>query len=117
MLTAIQDFIRVSFSESATKKEAGKGSKPDKDETGDPAQKESIDELRFGKMRILIEYDKKFYIAVIGTGKEVPPKLRKQIKVIRSEINEKYHGVLHYWDGNMASVKSMHDLLEPLMKK
>jgi hypothetical protein len=107
MLTAIQDFIHDSFKDSAGKK----GSK------SESVSGESFDELRYGKLRIYIEYDKNFYIAVIGEGQELPGNIRKQLKKIKNEINLKYHKVLEYWDGNMAQVKGMRELLEPLMKK
>ncbi|MCK5561754.1 MAG: Ig-like domain-containing protein, partial [Thermoplasmata archaeon] len=102
MLTAIQDFIRESF------KESRKSAKSQKDDESEPEEdKSSVDELKYGKLKILIEYDEKFYIAVIGEGKEAPPKLRKELKKIKSRINSKYNKVLEYWDGNMAPVKGM----------
>jgi hypothetical protein len=107
MLTAIQDFIHDSFKESADKK----------GEKSDSGSGESFDELRYGKLRIYIEYDKNFYIAVMGEGKEIPVKLRKQLITLKKNINNRYHKVLEYWDGNMSHVKGMRDMLEPLMKK
>jgi hypothetical protein len=112
MLTAIQDFIRESFRDrkKSTKAKKSSDTEPDDD-------KSSVDELKYGKMKILIEYDDKFYIAVIGEGKEVPPRLRKSLKILKKNINTKYHKVLDYWDGNMAPIKGMKKLLDPLMKK
>jgi hypothetical protein len=110
MLTAIQDFIHDSFRDAGGKKDA-------KSETEDSTSDDSIDELKYGKMRIFIEHDKNFYIAVIGEGKEIPPRVRKQLKKLKSEINTKYRKVLEFWDGNMAQVKGMRELLDPMMKK
>ena len=112
MLTAIQDFIRESF------KESRKSAKSQKDDESEPEEdKSSVDEIKYGKMKILIEYHEKLYIAVIGEANEAPPKLRKELKKIKSRINSKYNKVLEYWDGNMAPVKGMRNLLEPLMKE
>lgn len=112
MFTAIQDFIHESFRDKkiSTTDKKGSDTQPDED-------KSSVDELKYGKMKILIEHDDKFYIAVIGEGKEVPPRLRKALKTLKKDINTKYHKVLDYWDGNMAPIKGMKNLLDPLMKK
>ena len=69
MLTAIKDFVRDIF------KSESKG---------------ELNELKYGKMKILIENGKYTFLAVVVTG--IPPKdLRPRMKRVVNLINKQYH--------------------------
>ena len=97
MLTAIQNFIKESFK-------------------GDVDSVDSLQELRHGKLRILIEHGKSLYIAAVTSGK-TPPKMRTEMREIISKIYEIYGERLEDWDGNLTELKKINRLVEPLIKE
>ena len=96
MLTAIKDFIRDVFK-------------------GDT--KGELNELSFGKLKILIEHGEFAFLAVVVSGK--PPKdLRTRLKRTITEINQNFYPQLKNYRGDpktMASAKTIieNQLLSP----
>jgi tetratricopeptide (TPR) repeat protein len=78
MLTAIKDFIRDVF-------------KVD--------MKGQLNELKFGKMKILIEHGQFSFLAVVVTGN--PPRdVRKRMKKVIGQVNQHYHQDLKNYIGD-----------------
>lgn len=92
MLAAVQNFIHDSFGGL----EGGLG------------------RLEYGKMTILIEHGKTVYIAAVLSGTE-PPDLRNGMKVVISEVEVRYAGVLDNWDGKPLETAELEGVLKRLM--
>ncbi len=91
MLTAIQDFVKDSFS--------SKG--------------EGIDELKYGEMRIIIERGKHIFAAVVLSGEgALPDKMRLQMRALVSYIEGKFEGLLRNWNGDLTKMKDVQEILD-----
>jgi len=95
MLTAVQSFVRDSF-------RYGKD--------------RELDRLDFGDYRILIERGKYVYLAIAVSGHE-SPSLRKEMREIIEEVEEKYDLDLADFDGFMEPLLGVRDILARAMRK
>jgi len=94
MLTAIKDFISDTFSQ--TSAQGG------------------LEELQYGKHRILVEHGSFFYLAVVVSGDD-PPELRREIRNAVSAIQDNYGTKLEEWDGAFRELKGIRTVLRPLV--
>jgi hypothetical protein len=96
MLTAVKEFVKDSF-----------GSKNEEGE---------LDELQYGKTRVIIEYGKQVYLAAVVRGQE-SMELRPEMKRILKQIHRKFGRVFDTWDGDLGQLKGIdrlaHSLVEP----
>jgi hypothetical protein len=92
MLTAIQDFVRDSFS-------GGKG---------------ELEEIAHGNRRILLEAGQRAYVAVVLEGVE-PEGYNGLIRDAVSTINVKYENELKKFDGSMEGLPDFAAHLDPLL--
>jgi hypothetical protein len=90
MLTAIQNFINESFL--------------DQDD-------EVLEEIKYGKLKILLVHGKEIYLAVICGGDLIPNKFQKDMRILLNLIEVKYGDVLTDWDGNMKEVRDIDELI------
>jgi hypothetical protein len=81
MLTAVGEFVKDSF-----------GSKSEEGE---------LDELQYGRMRIIIEYGRDLYLAIVVKGQETK-ELRPEMNRILRVIHRKYTRGFDTWDGDLA---------------
>lgn len=95
MLTAVNEFVKDSFSAS---REEGE-----------------LDELQYGKLRIILEYGKLVYLAAVVRGQE-SMELRPEMKRVLKQVHRKYGHILTNWDGSLASVKGIENPLKSLLK-
>lgn len=93
MLTAVKDFVKDSFRAN---------------EEGE------LDELQYGRLRIIIEYGRDVYMALVIRGQE-SIHLRPAMKGSIRQIQRKYGRVFDSWDGNLAKVKGIENLIQPLV--
>ncbi len=93
MLTAVKDFVKDSFRAN---------------EEGE------LDELQYGRLRIIIEYGRDVYMALVVRGQE-SIHLRPEMKRSLKQIHRRYGRVLDDWNGNLANVKSIENLIQPLV--
>lgn len=92
MLTAIQDFVRDSFS-------GGEG---------------DLEEITHGDRRILLEGGQRAYVAVVLSGVE-PEGYSGLIRDVVHQINVKYEKELKQFDGNMGKFPDLGPDLVPLL--
>jgi hypothetical protein len=93
MLTAVKDFVKDSFRAN---------------EEGE------LDELQYGRLRILIEYGRDVYMALVIRGQEsihLRPEMKRSIR----QIQRKYGRIFEGWDGNLSRVKGIENLIQPLV--
>ncbi len=91
MLTAIQNFISESFF--------------DQDE-------EKLEEIKYGKLKILLIHGKFIYLAVITSGDILSKKFQTDMGKILTLIELKYNDELRKWDGSMKKVRDIGDLIK-----
>ncbi|OGS49682.1 MAG: hypothetical protein A3K65_09670 [Euryarchaeota archaeon RBG_16_68_12] len=94
MLTAVQNFVRDSF-------RYGKD--------------RELDKLEFGDYRVLIERGKYVYLAIAVSGHE-SPRLRKEMRELIEEVEEKYDIDLDDFDGFMEPLLGVRDILARAMR-
>jgi hypothetical protein len=82
MLTAVQNFVKDSFSE----------------------ERGHLNELKYGNLKILMENGPRANLAVVISGVE-PPTLRPNMKTLLAGIHEKYNNVLDDWDGDTGTLR------------
>jgi hypothetical protein len=102
MFTAVQDFIKDTFSSDNV------------EDTGASAENWALDELKFGGSNILIGRSENTYLAVIFTGPG-SKKLRKIVNELLDLIEIKYEKILPIWDGNINVLKGTNDMLSVLI--
>lgn len=90
MLTAIQNFVTESFMDSGS---------------------EILEEIKYGKLKILLVHGKKIYLAVICSGDINKNKFNKDMQNLLSLIEAKFGSVLKHWDGNMNKVRDIQELI------
>jgi hypothetical protein len=94
MFTAVQDFINDTLS-------------------GKTFDEWKLDEMKFGKGKILIEKSQNLFIAAIFEGNG--NRLRKRIKKILIDINNRYGEILEDWDGDMIKLEGIEDRIMKLI--
>jgi tetratricopeptide (TPR) repeat protein len=96
MLIAIQHFVADSFKEK------------------EPERPEILNELRYGKTRILVEAGKFVYLALVISGQE-PEDMRTKMRKAVADIEEKYRPVLEGWNGDASKLWGAKKMVEPLI--
>jgi hypothetical protein len=103
MFTAVQEFIKDSFSSS------GRTGKPSADDDF------VLQEMKIGNNNnILIERGKYAYLAVIFSGRGAN-KLRMKVRNILNSIETKYELPFKTWVGDMDKIAGVEKLLQPLI--
>lgn len=95
MLTAVKDFVKDSFRAN---------------EEGE------LDELQYGKLRIIIEYGRDVYLATVIRGQETMH-LRPEMKRVIRRVHRKYGRILHAWDGNLSNLRGVENLMNHLVQE
>jgi hypothetical protein len=93
MLTAIQNFVAESFI--------------DLDE-----DLEKLEEIKYGKLKILLVHGKNIYLAIITSGDTVTGKFKNDMKKIESLIEFKYGEELENWNGSMKKIRGIGELIK-----
>ena len=93
MLTAVTAFVKESFREADT---------------------EELNELRYGKTKILIERGEYICLAVVVSG-VASPKMREKMKESVRSISQTYADVLENWDGSVSKLKDINQIVEKLI--
>ncbi|MGQ9583508.1 MAG: outer membrane protein assembly factor BamB family protein [Thermoplasmatota archaeon] len=93
MLTAVTAFVKESFREADT---------------------EELNELRYGKTKILIERGEYICLAVVVSG-VASPKMRDKMKETVRRIGQTYAEVLENWDGSVSKLKDINQMIEQLI--
>ena len=93
MLTAVTAFVKESFREADT---------------------EELNELRYGKTKILIERGDYICLAVVVSGM-ASPKMREKMKESVQYISQTYATVLENWDGSISKLKDINHIVEKLI--
>lgn len=95
MLTAIQDFVKDSLSS---------------------REVSSLDEMKYGDMKILIERGIFAYLSVVISG-NVTEKLKDDLKEVLRNVERKYATILEAWDGDNRKLKNMKHEIKKLIEK
>jgi hypothetical protein len=103
MLTAIQDFVKDSFSYGEQKR----GVINDK--------KKSLEKLEFGGFHLVLERAKYTCLCAVISG-YVNKRLRKKMRVVLNEFEDKYADVLKDWDGMLDSFDEAQVIIAELFK-
>lgn len=82
MLTAVQNFVKDSFSE----------------------ERGHLNELKYGNLKILMENGPRANLAVVISGVE-PPTLRPNMRTLLAGIHDKYMHILDDWDGDTGPLR------------
>jgi hypothetical protein len=96
MLIAIQHFVGDSF--------RGK----------DQPKGDILNELRYGKTRIVIEGGRWVNLALVITGQE-PEEMRGRMSKAITDIEDKYRSTLETWDGDASKLWGAKKMVEPLI--
>ena len=104
MLIAIQHFVAESFKE--------KDGEKAHDGVGD--KREILNELRYGKTRIIVEAGRFVYLALVFSGQE-PEDMREKMKRAVTDIEEKYRLILETWNGDASKLWGAKKMVEPLI--
>ena len=96
MLIAIQHFVGDSF--------RGR----------DRVKGEILNELRYGKTRIIIEGGHWVHLALVVSGQE-PEDLRERMAKAITDIEDKYRSTLETWDGDASKLWGTKKMIEPLI--
>jgi len=94
MLTAVKEFVKDSF--------------------GSSSEEGELDELQYGKVRIIIEYGKHVYLAAVVRGQE-SIELRPEMKSILKGIQRKFGRVFDTWDGDLGQLKGVESMARSLI--
>jgi hypothetical protein len=103
MFTAVQDFIKDTFTQEGS------------DGAGGANEDWALDELKLGDNNILIERSENTYLAVIFSG-EGSKRLRRIVIKLLENIENKYSGILPTWDGNISQLEGTKEILSVLIK-
>ncbi|MCK5559835.1 MAG: tetratricopeptide repeat protein, partial [Thermoplasmata archaeon] len=95
MLTSIKDFIKDAMS---------------------PEAKGELNELSYGKLKILIEHGAYVFLAAVVSGKP-PGELRKQMKGAVKRIHQTYLDTLRSWDGNIGKLEPAKKIIVEMILK
>ncbi|WP_455393066.1 PKD domain-containing protein [[Eubacterium] cellulosolvens] len=102
MFTAVQDFIKDTFTQ-----DDDRGENTTTDEW-------TLDELKLGDNKILIERSTNVYLAVIFSGKS-STRLRKIVSRLIEKIENEYGTILRKWDGNIDKLAGTKNILNILI--
>jgi hypothetical protein len=94
MLTAVKEFVKDSFRASADGE---------------------LDELQYGKLRVLLEYGAEVYLAVVIKGQE-SPQLRVEMRRILKHVNRRYGAILKDWDGDVGKLRGVGPVMRNLFE-
>ena len=94
MLTAVGEFVKDSFSSSSEEGE--------------------LDELQYGKLRIVLEYGKHVYLACVVRGQE-PIEFRPEMKRTLKNIERRFERIFDSWDGDLGQLKGIRGMVRPLV--
>lgn len=103
MLTAIQDFVKDSFSYGEQKSNV----------IGD--KKKSLEKLEFGGFHLVLERAKYSCLCAVISG-YVNKRLRKKMREVLNEFEDKYADVLKDWDGMVDSFDEAQAIIAELFK-
>jgi tetratricopeptide (TPR) repeat protein len=95
MLTSIKDFIKDAMSRDV---------------------KGELNELTYGRLKILIEHGAYVFLAVVVSGKP-PPELRKSMKVAVRRIHKTHLVELRDWDGNIGKMEPAKKIVTEMLLK
>ena len=90
MLTAIQNFALESFRNQDTEK---------------------LEEIKYGRLTIVLAHGKHVYLAAVCTGDFQINKFRKDVANLLILIEHRFGKVLTKWDGNMKKVREIKELI------
>jgi len=93
MLAAVQDFVKESLTQ---------------DEEG------NLEEIKIGKMRIFLQKGKYLSIAVMIEGEDTEG-IGTQVKTALKKAETEHEDILKGWDGDMATVKPLNELMNDLL--
>jgi tetratricopeptide (TPR) repeat protein len=96
MLIAIQHFVADSFRDK------------------DHAKGDILNELRYGKTRIIIEGGSWVHLALVISGME-PEDMRERMRKTLADIEDKYRSTLETWDGDASKLWGAKKMVEPLI--
>jgi len=91
MFTAIQEFMADSF------------------EYGPLEDQGYLSEVVFGEIKVYVERNMEFYIALVTKG-EPPKDLRKKLEDIKNGFEEHFGETLPEWDGNLEPFEDLEDI-------
>ncbi|UCE37656.1 MAG: tetratricopeptide repeat protein [Thermoplasmata archaeon] len=94
MLAAVESFVKDAFG--------------DKEST-----QKGLDTLVYGPTRILIEHGDLVFLAVVLSGGD-PEGLREDLKELVRKIEDKYYDTIKNWDGVIAKVRDITDIIKDL---
>jgi predicted ATPase len=94
MLSAVESFVKDAFGEPET-------------------QSRGLNTLVYGSIRVYIEHGKKVFLAVVLSGEE-PEGIREDLKRMVSAIEKKYHNMIADWDGDVAKVSEINEIIQKL---
>ncbi|UCE36686.1 MAG: putative Ig domain-containing protein [Thermoplasmata archaeon] len=94
MLTGVKDFVSDAFIRDESMRE-----------------EKGLQKLEFGEETIYLERGEHFFIALIFTGRGIPPKL----KAVKEEIEKRFGDVLEDWDGDMRAFEGAHEIISWLL--
>jgi predicted ATPase len=92
MLSAVEAFVRDAFGDGES-------------------NSEGLDTLVYGPIRIYIEHGKGIFLAVVLSGEE-PEGIRDDMKKTVNNIENKFYDILKDWDGNLAKVSKINEIIE-----
>lgn len=93
MLAAVQDFVKESIST---------------DEEG------TLEEIKIGKTRIFLQKGTYLSLAVMIEGEDVEG-IEAQVRTAIQKAETEHEGILKGWDGNIASMKPLNEIMESLL--
>ncbi len=96
MLAAVESFVKDAFG----------------DEEDTP---KGLETLVYGTTRISIEHGDLVFLAVVLSGGD-PEGLQKDLKELVKKIERRYHNLLRQWDGDVAKVKEITEIIQELIK-
>jgi predicted ATPase len=96
MLAAVESFVKDAFG----------------DEESTP---KGLETLVYGPTRILIEHGDLVFLAVVLSGGE-PEGLQQDLKELIKKIERRYHDLLSQWDGEVAKVEEITEIIRGLTK-
>jgi adenylate cyclase len=96
MLAAVESFVKDAFG----------------DEESTP---KGLETLVYGATRILIEHGDLVFLAVVLSGGE-PEGLQQDLKELIQKIEKRYHDLISEWDGEVAKVEEISEIIRGLTK-
>ncbi len=104
MLTAVQEFVKDSFSRGELDSEIIKD------------KKKSLEKLEFGGFHLVMEPGEYTFLCAVISG-YVNTRLRRKMRTVLDEFEGEYRDVLHDWDGVMERFEGVDVIIGKLIKK